>query len=195
MSLPKIAKEAKFLTELEKLRDGLEELLEDEEFAEAFEDDEEEYLEENLSLPIPLKRLPSSEGLDLPAYATEGSVGMDLCAALDQPQTLRPGARAALPTGFAIAVPPGFEAQVRSRSGLALKQGLVVLNSPGTIDQDYRGEIQVILINHGAESVTITRGMRIAQLVITPILHAAWQISETLPASIRNEGGFGSTGV
>jgi dUTP diphosphatase len=147
-----------------------------------------------MSLAVALQVLPHGDGLPLPAYATPGSAGVDLTAALDAPLELRPGARAAVPTGIALALPEGFEAQVRPRSGLALKHGLAVLNSPGTIDADYRGEIRVILANLGSEPVTIARGERIAQLVVAPVSRVAFERVATLPATARGEGGFGSTG-
>lgn len=143
---------------------------------------------------IPLRRLPHGDGLPLPAYATELSAGVDLLAAVDADVVLQPGARTLVPTGIAIALPPDTEAQVRPRSGLALKHGISVLNSPGTIDADYRGEIGVILINLGQEPFTISRGSRIAQMVIAPCGQARWQTVETLPESGRGAGGFGSTG-
>lgn len=144
--------------------------------------------------PVTIVRLPHAEGLDLPAYATAASAGLDLAAAVKQDIEIAPGARALIPTGFAIALPAGFEAQVRPRSGLALKHGVTVLNSPGTIDADYRGEIGVILVNLGAAAFTVTRGLRIAQLVVAPVAHVRWQVAETLPDSARGAGGFGSTG-
>jgi dUTP pyrophosphatase len=147
-----------------------------------------------MSVAVALQVLPHGDGLPLPAYATPGSAGVDLTAALDRPLELRPGARAAVPTGIALALPEGFEAQVRPRSGLALKHGLAVLNSPGTIDADYRGEIRVILANLGSEPVTIARGERIAQLVVAPVSRVAFERVATLPATARGEGGFGSTG-
>lgn len=145
-------------------------------------------------LTIPIKLLSHGEGLALPAYATADAAGMDLRAAIEEAQVVAPGARAAVPTGIAIALPPGFEAQVRPRSGLALRHGVTVLNSPGTVDADYRGEIKVILINHGLESFTIARGERIAQLVIAPVVRAAWHRSDSLPQTARGAGGHGSTG-
>jgi len=144
---------------------------------------------------IPLRRLPHGEGLPLPAYATELSAGVDLLAAVDADVVLQPGARALVPTGIAIALPAGAEAQVRPRSGLALRHGITLLNSPGTIDADYRGEIGVILINLGQEPFTIGRGSRIAQMVIAPCGQARWRTVETLPESARGDGGFGSTGM
>jgi dUTP pyrophosphatase len=143
---------------------------------------------------IAIRRLPHADGLDLPAYATEASAGLDLSAAVASSVEIAPGARALIPTGFAIALPQGFEAQVRPRSGLALRHGVTVLNSPGTIDADYRGEIGVILINHGDASFTVTRGARIAQLVVAPVARVAWREDEALSASARGAGGFGSTG-
>jgi len=130
----------------------------------------------------------------LPTYASEGAAGLDLMAAIAEPMELAPGARRLIPTGLAIALPPGYEAQVRPRSGLALKHGVGLLNSPGTIDADYRGEIGVILINHGEAAFSLERGDRIAQLVIAPVARLAWVESESLPESARASGGFGSTG-
>ncbi len=145
---------------------------------------------------VRLLRLPHAEGLPAPAYATDGAAGLDLRAAApaEAPLVLAPGARALVPTGFAIALPADHEAQVRPRSGLALKSGVTCLNSPGTIDGDYRGEVGVILINHGAEPFTVARGDRIAQLVIAPVSRAAWDEVETLDDTARGAGGFGSTG-
>jgi dUTP pyrophosphatase len=145
-------------------------------------------------VPVAVTVLRNGEGIALPRYASAGAAGMDLVAALDQPLTLQPGARAAVPTGIALALPEGYEAQVRPRSGLALKHGLTVLNSPGTIDADYRGEIQVILANLGAAPVTLARGERVAQLVLAPVSRIAWTSVEELPASGRGGRGFGSTG-
>jgi dUTP pyrophosphatase len=141
-------------------------------------------------------RLPHGGGLPLPSYQTALAAGVDLMAAVpeNQPVTIAPGARALVPTGIAIALPANTEAQVRPRSGLAAKNGVTVLNAPGTIDADYRGEIQVILINHGSESVAITRGMRIAQLVIAPVLQADLNEVVVLDETLRGTGGFGSTG-
>ncbi len=143
-----------------------------------------------------LQRLPHAEGLALPAYETTGSAGMDLRAAVpdDAPVTLEPGARALVPTGLKIALETGWEAQVRPRSGLALKHGITCLNSPGTIDSDYRGEVGVILINHGAEPFVIRRGERIAQMVIAAHAQAVVEEVETLDETVRGAGGFGSTG-
>ena len=143
---------------------------------------------------VQLRRLPHGAGLPLPAYATLGAAGMDFCAAVAEPVTIAPGGRALLPTGFAIALPPDFELQIRPRSGLALKHGIVLPNSPGTIDEDYRGEIQVIVMNASDEHFTVTRGMRIAQAVLAPVVRAAWEEVETLGQTGRGAGGFGSTG-
>lgn len=146
------------------------------------------------SLTIRVRRLPHAEGLALPAYATAGAAGMDLLAALEGSVTLSPGERRLIPTGLAIALPPGHELQVRPRSGLALRHGIVLPNSPGTIDEDYRGELQVIVMNAGAEPFTIERGTRIAQAVLSPVLRAEWLEVETLDDTGRASGGFGSTG-
>lgn len=144
---------------------------------------------------VAITTLPHAQGLDLPAYATEHSAGMDLCAAVENDIVLNPGERKLIPTGLAIALPEGFEAQIRPRSGLALKNGLSVLNSPGTIDADYRGEIQIILANLGSEPFTITRGMRIAQMVVAAYTRVTWDCVESLNETARGAGGFGSTGV
>ena len=141
---------------------------------------------------VRIKRLPHGHGLDLPAYATSGAAGMDVLAA--ENVTLRPGQRHAVATGFAVAIPEGYEIQVRPRSGLALKHGISVPNTPGTIDSDYRGEVKIILINHGEESFAIARGDRVAQLVLAPVTQAAWDLVEELGETERGEGGFGSTG-
>jgi len=143
---------------------------------------------------VRLRRLPHGAGLPLPAYATPGAAGMDFCAAIKEPVTVTPGGRALIPTGFAIALPPGYELQIRPRSGLALKHGILLPNSPGTIDEDYRGEVQIIILNAGAEDFTITPGMRIAQAVLSPVVRAAWEEVETLDDTDRGAGGFGSTG-
>ena len=146
-------------------------------------------------LSIPLQRLANLDGLNVPHYATSLSAGADLVAAIQGSLTLAPGARALIPTGIALALPAGYEAQVRPRSGLALKHGITVLNTPGTIDADYRGEIGVILINHGSETFVVERGMRIAQMIIAEVITATWTIVENLPTSARAQGGFGSTGL
>lgn len=149
-------------------------------------------------ITVPVTRLPHGADLPLPGYATADSAGLDLLAAVDTDMTLSPGKRALIPTGLVIALPAGFEAQVRPRSGLALKHGVTVLNSPGTVDADYRGEVKVILANLGDEEFAITRGMRIAQMVVAPVTRLAWDevASESeLPSSERGAGGFGSTGT
>ncbi|SEM96602.1 dUTP diphosphatase [Bradyrhizobium sp. OK095] len=145
---------------------------------------------------VELQQLAHAEGLPQPAYQTAEAAGLDLMAAVpeSEPMTLAPGQYALVPTGLAIALPPGYEAQVRPRSGLAAKHGVTVLNSPGTIDADYRGEIKVILINHGAAPFVIKRGERIAQMVIAPVVQAALVPVATLSATDRGAGGFGSTG-
>lgn len=148
------------------------------------------------ALTVPIIRLPHGRDLPLPAYATAGAAGLDLLAAVTAVEDLPPGGRAAVPTGIAIALPPGFEGQIRPRSGLALSAGLTVLNSPGTIDSDYRGEIMVLLINHGSAPAPIRRGMRIAQLVVAPCCTVNWaDRGSDLDASPRGAGGFGSTGL
>ena len=145
-------------------------------------------------LAVAIQVLPHGEGLPFPAYATAGAAGIDLAAALDEPLKLNPENRALVPTGIAIALPEGYEGQIRPRSGLALKHGLTVLNSPGTIDADYRGEIGVILANLGDGDFTVVRGLRIAQLVIAPVTRIVWRETSGLPDSQRGTGGFGSTG-
>ena len=146
-------------------------------------------------LTVNLKQLPHGADLPLPDYATAQSAAVDLQAAIDGVQVIAPGKRAMIETGIAIALPAGFEAQVRPRSGLAAKNGVTVLNSPGTIDADYRGEIKVILINHGDAAFEIERGMRIAQLVVAPVTQVAWQAVDDLDETARGSGGFGSTGT
>jgi dUTP pyrophosphatase len=146
------------------------------------------------TVQVALTRLPHGDGLELPDYATPGSAGLDLRAAITADRVLAPGARALVPTGLAIALPDGFEAQVRPRSGLAANHGVTVLNAPGTVDADYRGEIKVILINHGDQPFTVTRGARIAQLVVAPCARIAWAVAERLDGTARGAGGFGSTG-
>ncbi len=144
---------------------------------------------------VPVERLPHAQDLPLPKYQTPGSAGVDLLAAVDAPVTIPPGGRALVPTGIAVALPQGYEAQVRPRSGLALKQGVTVLNAPGTIDSDYRGEIGVILVNLGGEPATISRGDRVAQMVVAPVTRIVWQsMGVSLPETERGAGGFGSTG-
>lgn len=144
---------------------------------------------------IAVSRLLHNTDLPLPAYETAQSAGMDLAAAIDAPVTLAPGGRAMVPTGLAIALPAGYEAQVRPRSGLAAKNGVTVLNTPGTVDADYRGEVKVILINLGDDAFEIERGMRIAQMVIAPVTQASFTEVDTLPETARGAGGFGSTGT
>jgi dUTP pyrophosphatase len=146
---------------------------------------------------VPIMRLAHGAGLPMPAYETAHAAGMDLRAAVpqDEPLTLRPGDRYAVPTGLAMAIPPGFEGQVRPRSGLAFKNGVTTLNSPGTIDADYRGEVKVILINLGPEDFIVRRGDRVAQLLISPVAQAAWREVESLEETVRGAGGFGSTGA
>ncbi|TVQ75226.1 MAG: dUTP diphosphatase [Balneolaceae bacterium] len=141
------------------------------------------------------KQLPHAEGLALPAYATQDSAGLDLRAALEEPIVLTPGSRALVPTGLQMALPQGYEAQIRPRSGLAFRHGITMLNTPGTIDSDYRGEVKVLAVNLGDEPFEIRHGDRIAQMVIAPVIRAAIQGVEELPDSERGEGGFGSTGT
>jgi len=143
-------------------------------------------------VPVLVKRLPHGEGLDLPVYATSGAAGMDVVSAEDV--TIAPGGRHAVATGLSVAIPHGYEIQVRPRSGLALKHGITVPNTPGTIDSDYRGEVKVILINHGTEPFAILRGDRVAQLVLAPVTRAGWIEVAELDETVRGEGGFGSTG-
>ena len=149
-----------------------------------------------MTVKVSVLRLPHAQGLPLPQYQSSLAAGLDLLAAVPEtgPVILAPGQSAMIPTGLALALPPGFEAQVRPRSGLAAKHAVTVLNSPGTIDADYRGEVAVILINHGRESFSVTRGMRIAQLVIAPVVHAQLWARDKLTHTTRGDGGFGSTG-
>ena len=144
---------------------------------------------------VEIHRLEHGRGLPLPEIATSAAAGVDLVAAIDETFVLAPGARKLVPTGIAIALPEGYEAQVRPRSGLAMRHGVTVLNSPGTIDADYRGEIGVLLINHGDDSFTVERGMRIAQMIVAPVARIAWAECAELPMSDRGAGGFGSTGL
>ena len=148
-------------------------------------------------LKVAVKRLPHGEGLPLPARETDGAAGMDLLAAVeeDSPLGLSPGERRLIPTGLILELPPGYEGQVRPRSGLAFRHGITVLNAPGTVDADYRGEVQVLLINLGRETFTITRGMRIAQLVVAKVELAGLYETDVVSATIRGAGGFGSTGT
>lgn len=153
-------------------------------------------LNHSISISIPIKKLSNAADLPLPQHATEDSAGLDLLAAIPGDKVvIAPGGRALVPTGISLAIPSGYEGQVRSRSGLALKNGVVVLNSPGTIDADYRGEIKIILINFGAESFEITHGMRIAQLILGRYARVAWEEVAELNDSSRQSGGFGSTGL
>jgi dUTP pyrophosphatase len=144
---------------------------------------------------VSIVQMPHAKGLNLPQYATALSAGVDLEAAVDAPVTLKPGERQLIATGLAIALPDGYEAQIRPRSGLAFKNGVTVLNSPGTIDADYRGEVKVILANLGQEDFTVERGMRVAQMVIAPYTQVGWNVVETLDETERGAGGFGSTGT
>lgn len=147
-----------------------------------------------MEISVPLRVLSHGEGLDLPVYATPGAAGCDLRAAIEADLIITPGGRTLVPTGVAVAIPEGFEGQVRMRSGLALDKGLALLNAPGTIDSDYRGEIRVILANLGTEPVSLQRGDRIAQLVFAPVVRARFERVAELPKSARESGGFGSTG-
>ena len=149
-----------------------------------------------MSVTVRVKRLPHGEGLPLPSYQSKEAAGLDVVAGVPEgaPVAIPPGARALIPTGFALELPRGYEAQVRPRSGLALKHGITLLNSPGTIDSDYRGELMVILVNHGDEPFLVRRGERIAQLVVAPVSHAEIVAAEELAATSRGPGGFGSTG-
>ncbi len=152
-------------------------------------------MSEGAPLTVAIKRLAHGVGLDLPAYATPSSAGMDIAAAVTDEVVLKPGERALIPAGFAIALPPGFEAQIRPRSGLALRLGVTMVNAPGTIDADYRGEVGVILINLGERDFVVTRGLRIAQMVIAPVTRAAFAEVDALPETARGADGFGSTGL
>ncbi|MFQ5671112.1 MAG: dUTP diphosphatase [Acidobacteriota bacterium] len=145
-------------------------------------------------IPVPLLRLAGHEDLPLPAYATAGAAGADLHAALREPLRLAPGERALVPTGFCLALPPGYEAQIRPRSGRAWQDGLTLLNSPGTIDADYRGELRILVVNLGQEPIEVRRGDRIAQMIVSPILRATFRLVAELPATRRGGGGFGHTG-
>jgi dUTP pyrophosphatase len=149
----------------------------------------------DVPVQVPVMQLASAEGLPLPQYATAGAAGVDLSAAVHEPVVIPPGGRAVVPTGIAIALPAGFEAQVRPRSGLAAKAGITVLNAPGTVDSDYRGEIQVILANFGEQPFAVARGERIAQLVVAPVTQVAWRATDELSETARGAGGFGSTGT
>ena len=147
------------------------------------------------TIAIQIRRLPEGEGLPMPAYMSEHAAGADLCAAISDELTLLPGARALIPAGFCMALPAGYEAQIRPRSGLALKSGITLLNSPGTIDADYRGPVNIIMANFGTEPFRVRRGDRIAQMIIAPVSRASFEIVESLSETQRHDGGFGSTGV
>ena len=149
----------------------------------------------DMSIPVLVRRLPHAEGLPLPAYATAGAAGMDLLAAVQAPVAIGPGERTLIPTGLTIALPSGYELQIRPRSGLALKHGITLPNTPGTIDEDYRGEIGVIVLNTGQETFVVERGTRIAQAVLAPVSRAMWREVDSLDVTARNAGGFGSTGT
>jgi dUTP diphosphatase len=144
---------------------------------------------------VSIQRLPHARDLPLPAYATEGAAGLDLLAAVERETVLQPGEYTAVPAGIALALPQGYEAQLRPRSGLALRHGVTILNAPGTIDSDYRGEVKAILVNHGAQPFVIARGMKIAQMVIAAYAHVEWDESAVLDSTVRGAGGFGSTGL
>jgi dUTP pyrophosphatase len=146
------------------------------------------------NLRVPIKRLPGNTDLPLPTYQSEGAVGMDVHAAINDEIAIKPGEVVSIPCGFSIAVPEGYEGQIRPRSGLAAEHGISIPNSPGTIDPDYRGEVKILLVNHGSESFLVKRGMRIAQLLILPVPHIEWIEVSELPATTRAEGGFGHTG-
>ena len=147
------------------------------------------------NIRIHIKRLTNDQPVSLPQYMTEGSSGMDLFASLKKEVTLQPGERGLIPTGISVAIPEGFEGQVRPRSGLAIRSGIGIINAPGTIDADYRGEIGILLINFGNEPVTLRHGDRIAQLVISRVFRAIWEEADELPPTLRQGGGFGHTGV
>jgi dUTP pyrophosphatase len=146
-------------------------------------------------ITVTLKILPHGEGLPLPSYQTAGAAGCDLYAATQETLVLAPGSRAKVPTGIALELPDGYEAQIRPRSGLALKDGITVLNTPGTVDSDYRGELFALLINHGDQPFEIIRGARIAQLVLAPIVRASFTEAKSIGETVRGDGGFGSTGI
>lgn len=150
---------------------------------------------EQQEVTVKITREPGCEDIELPGYETEHAAGMDLRAAVTEPETLAPGERKLIPTGIRIALPAGYEAQIRPRSGLAVRNGISMVNSPGTIDADYRGEIRIILINHGQKTFTIARGDRIAQMVVAPVVRACWKLVEDLDETARGTGGFGHTGV
>jgi dUTP pyrophosphatase len=143
---------------------------------------------------VRIKRVRGAPDIPLPEYQSKGAAGVDLRACLEEPVVIEPGRTVLVPTGFSVALPDGYEAQIRPRSGMALRDAISVPNSPGTIDSDYRGEVQIILINHGEEPFTVEHGMRIAQMVVTPVVQAVWEESDELPSTKRGAGGFGSTG-
>ncbi len=145
-------------------------------------------------ITVAVQRLPHATGLPLPAYQTAGAAGLDLVAAVEEPLVIEPGKRALVPTGLIIAVPDGYEAQIRMRSGLAFRHGLLLPNAPGTIDSDYRGEVKILMANLGDQAVTIERGERIAQMVVAPVVQLKWDEREQLPPTARGDGGFGHTG-
>jgi dUTP diphosphatase len=147
------------------------------------------------NVSVAVQRLPHAEGLPLPAYQTAGAAGLDLLAAVTEPLAIAPGERVLVPTGLTVAVPDGFEAQIRMRSGLAYRHGLTLPNAPGTIDSDYRGEVKVLIANLGQESVTIARGERVAQMILSPVVHLVWDERDELPTTDRGGGGFGHTGT
>jgi dUTP pyrophosphatase len=144
-------------------------------------------------ITIPIQRLPGQEDIPLPSYMTAQAAGMDVCAAVPSDTTINPGERMHIPTGIAIALPPGFEAEIRPRSGLAIKYGITLVNSPGTIDADYRGEVGLLLINHGRDPFVVRRGERMAQMIVHPVSRVAWQTKNELAATVRGDGGFGHT--
>jgi dUTP pyrophosphatase len=148
-----------------------------------------------MTIEVAVRRLAHADGLPLPSYASAGAAGLDLVAAVAEPMPIPPGGRALVPTGLVIALPPGYEMQIRPRSGLALRHGILLPNSPGTIDEDYRGEVQVIIMNTGHETFIVERGMRIAQAVLSPVVRAAWREVDEVAATARGGGGFGSTGA
>jgi dUTP pyrophosphatase len=148
----------------------------------------------NRAIRIPITRLPSGAGLPLPEYFSAGAAGLDLSAALQEPLPLERGAWHAVPCGFAVAIPAGYEGQIRPRSGLASRHGVTILNAPGTIDSDYRGEVKALVVNHGRETFVVTPGLRIAQLIVAPVALVEWDPVDELPATSRGAGGFGHTG-
>lgn len=148
-----------------------------------------------MTIRVAVRRLAHADGLALPSYATARAAGLDLLAAVDEPVVVAPMSRALIPTGLALELPDGYEGQIRPRSGLAARSGVTVLNAPGTVDSDYRGEVRVLLVNLGAEAFQVTRGMRVAQLVVAPVARVLLEEAETLAATVRDGGGFGSTGL